>query len=166
MGQDEIDFTVKLFKVRQLLPLAKQYQTLLTEPECYNLFSVLRGKNDEVRLHSRFLSDLLNPKGSHGLAYFPLRRFLENVCQVDVTDGDFNFEVKAEYQNIDIFVANLSTKQAIIIENKIDAVDQDQQLLRYFLIAKRLGFKSITVVYLTLDGRFPPEAKDRPKWSP
>lgn len=155
MRQDEIDFTAKLFKVRQLLPLAKQYQALLAEPEHYNLFSVLRSKNDEVRLHSRFLTDLLNPEGRHRLAHFPLKRFLENVCQVEVTDGNFDFDVKAEYQNIDIFLANFTTKQAIIIENKIDAVDQDQQLLRYFLTVKQLGFKSITVVYLTLDGRAP-----------
>lgn len=152
-----MDFTTKLTKTRQLLSLAKQYQTLLAEPEHYNLFSVLRSKNDEVRLHSRFLSDLLNPKSSHGLEHFPLKRFLEDACQVDVTDGNFDFEVKAEFQNIDIFLANLSTKQAIIIENKIDAVDQDQQLLRYFLTVKQLGFKSITVVYLTLDGRSPPD---------
>ena len=157
MRQDEMDFTTKLTKTRQLLSLAKQYQTLLAEPEHYNLFSVLRSKNDEVRLHSRFLSDLLNPKSSHGLEHFPLKRFLEDACQVDVTDGNFDFEVKAEFQNIDIFLANLSTKQAIIIENKIDAVDQDQQLLRYFLTVKQLGFKSITVVYLTLDGRSPPD---------
>ncbi|GGN28674.1 MULTISPECIES: PD-(D/E)XK nuclease family protein [Marinomonas] len=155
MRQDEINFTTKLSKVRQLLSLAKQYQALLAEPEHYNLFSVLRSKNDEVRLHSRFLTDLLNPEGRHRLAHFPLKRFLENVCQVEVTDGNFDFDVKAEYQNIDIFLANFTTKQAIIIENKIDAVDQDQQLLRYFLSVKQLGFKSITVVYLTLDGRAP-----------
>lgn len=155
MKQDEIDFTAKLSKVRQLLPLAKQYQTLLAEPEHYNLFSVLRSKNDEVRLHSRFLTDLLNPKGRHRLAHFPLKRFLEDVCQIDVIDGDFNFDVKAEYQNIDIFLTNLTTKQAIIIENKIDAVDQDQQLLRYFESVNQLDFKNITVVYLTLDGRAP-----------
>lgn len=35
------------------------------ESHQYNLFTVLRSGSDEVRLHSRFLVDVLNPIGSH-----------------------------------------------------------------------------------------------------
>ncbi len=42
----------------------------------YNVFNVLRLKRDEVRLHSRFIGDLLNPKGKHGRGDV----FLEFTC--------------------------------------------------------------------------------------
>ena len=41
--------------------------------EYFNIFSVLRLETKEVRLHSAFLAELLNPEGSHGLG----KQFLE-----------------------------------------------------------------------------------------
>ncbi|RXJ73517.1 hypothetical protein CS022_09830 [Veronia nyctiphanis] len=49
----------------QLFELLKQLELRYSEPPKYNLFNVLRSAHDEVRLHSRFLADLLNPEGRH-----------------------------------------------------------------------------------------------------
>ena len=43
--------------------------------ENYNIFNVLRIRKNEV-LHSRFIKDLLNPKGSHKQGAFFLEKFL------------------------------------------------------------------------------------------
>ena len=41
--------------------------------EDFNIFSILRMETDEVNTHSRFIAELLNPKGSH----FQEEKFLE-----------------------------------------------------------------------------------------
>ena len=151
----ENDYLKKINKATQLMTLTNHYKKLIVKPESYNLFSVLRSKSDEVKLHSRFLADLLNPRGKHKLNSIPLTLFLNEVLNIAILDGNYDFEVKVEYRNIDIFLINRKTKQAIIIENKINANDQDQQLLRYYLLAKKEGYQDITIIYLTLSGTEP-----------
>ena len=55
----------------QLLPLHYDEQERLKkekeEGKCFNVFSALDICSDEVRLHSRLLATLLNPKANHGL---------------------------------------------------------------------------------------------------
>jgi hypothetical protein len=116
----------------------------------FNVFSILRRANDEVNLHSRFIHDLLDPKGLHGQGDIFLQLFLQ---QIGILNFDTrNTKAKREYKNIDIFVANDHT--AIIIENKIHADDQDLQLERYYQLVSD-GFDQVHVVYLTLYGDRP-----------
>lgn len=120
----------------------------------FNIFKVLRSPSDEVRLHSRFLAHLLDPSQSHGLKQEPLKRFL-----IELGITDFTLEgisIKSEYKNIDIIICN-NKQQAIVIENKIYAADQPQQLYRYYETMRREGKTTIYLAYLTLDGR---EASD------
>lgn len=53
---------------------------------------------------------------------------------------------------MDILIESEDHRQAIIIENKIYAGDQDKQLLRYNNYAKDESFESFKLLYLTLDG--------------
>ncbi|OBT07870.1 hypothetical protein A9264_05215 [Vibrio sp. UCD-FRSSP16_10] len=152
---NEMNIQQRLTQSEQLIAMVQQYKKQLVKPDSYNLFTVLRSKSDEVRLHSRFLADLLNPNGKHGLNDIPLKRLLDETLKIDVLKGSYDFDVKVEHQNIDIFLVNQITKQAIIIENKIYANDQDQQLLRYYLIAEEEGYEDINVAYLTLNGDSP-----------
>lgn len=109
-------------------------------------------ERDEVNLHSRFLVDLLNPKGSHSQGDYFLDRLLK---QIDISNFELkSVSVKREYQNIDILLTN-SRMQAIIIENKIYAGDQLQQLERYYQTIKDEGYKDIEIIYLTLYGDEP-----------
>ena len=45
--------------------------------ENFNIFSVLKMDSKEVRMHSAFIGELLNPKGSHGIEDKPLKFFIE-----------------------------------------------------------------------------------------
>lgn len=123
-------------------------------PPGFNLFSVLRSSSDEVRLHSRFLAFLLDPKASHNQGAALLNLLLERV-------GINNFDssnaiVEVEYKNIDILVRNPSN-QAVIIENKVYARDRDEQLWDYHQQMLVEGYRDIWTTYLTLDGAEPSE---------
>ena len=123
-------------------------------PTGFNLFSILRSSSDEVRLHSRFLAFLLNPKATHNQGPALLNLLLKRVG-IQNFDSE-NAIVEVEYQSIDILIRNQS-KQAVIIENKIYAGDQDEQLWRYHQRMQAEGYREIWTTYLTLDGAEPSE---------
>ncbi|UXI04685.1 PD-(D/E)XK nuclease family protein [Photobacterium sp. TY1-4] len=133
--------------------LRDRYQS----PPGFNLFSVLRGSTDEVRLHSRFIAELLDPKGSHNMGRRFLQHFLETL-KIDDFDMQGECSVEKEWDNIDILIRN-QANQAIIIENKIHAGDQEEQLARYYHTIKnaRVTDESIHLIYLTLNGKEPTE---------
>jgi hypothetical protein len=135
--------------VEDLFDSVKAIQVTMPQEKRYgfNIFSILRRSDDEVNLHSRFIHELLNPQGRHGQGNAFLRLFLE---QLDLSNFDSaQAYIRREYENIDIFVANDDT--ALIIENKIHADDQEQQLERYHQ-AVNGRFKEVHVIYLTLYG--------------
>lgn len=119
----------------------------------FNIFNVLANKFDEVNLHSRFLYELLNPHGTHNCDKVFLEQFL-----VYFGLHDFRLEkarVRREHQNIDLLITN--ERQAVIIENKLWAVDQPAQLQRYYEIMNAEGFQDIRIFYLSINGKKPAE---------
>lgn len=142
--------------------------------ENYNIFNDLGFMSDEVHLHSMFLANLLNPKGSHGQRGKFLEAFLKMLqktfpaisadsLEIDTTIASVEVEkyigrqTDSEDGRIDIYLTD--GKHSIIIENKIYAVDQHHQMLRY----RNYGMsqkgddteKSFVLIYLTLDGCSP-----------
>lgn len=125
----------------------------------YNVITALLSQNDEVRLHSRFIYSLINPKGKHYNGTLFLEKFLK-IIGVE----SFNFEaaeVKKEYENIDLYITDGC--QHIIIENKIHAYDQNHQISNYIKIVKESSYEeaiydNIIVVYLTLNNRQPSDS--------
>jgi len=121
-------------------------------PPSFNIFSVLRSASDEVRLHSRFIAFLLDPKASHNQGTALLNLLLKRL-----SIHDFDSEsaiVEVEYKNIDVLVRNQSN-QAVIIENKIYARDRDGQLWDYHHQMRGEGYRDIWTSYLTLKGDEP-----------
>ncbi|MGI6160464.1 MAG: PD-(D/E)XK nuclease family protein [Christensenellales bacterium] len=51
----------------------------------FNVFSILGMERREVETHSRFLYELLNPKGSHGCEHL----FLSQFCETVLTQSGF-----------------------------------------------------------------------------
>ena len=45
--------------------------------EFFNIFNVIGLSSEEVRLHSAFIAELLNPQGSHGVGNLFLKEFLK-----------------------------------------------------------------------------------------
>lgn len=142
--------------------------------ENYNIFNDLGFMSDEVHLHSMFLANLLNPKGSHGQRGKFLEAFLKMlqksfpaisadslVLDTAITsvkvEEYIGRQTDSEGGRIDIYLTD--GKHSIIIENKIYAGDQHHQMLRYWNYGmSQKGDdteKSFVLIYLTLDGCSP-----------
>jgi hypothetical protein len=123
----------------------------------FNMFRILGVDHYEVT-NSAILTELLSPKGSHGLKEKFLEAFANSLKLKDfIKEFDFkNATVKPEVVvgdgRIDILIDDCKS-HAIIIENKIYAVDQWKQLKRYNDFAyKNYGAGNYKIFYLTLYG--------------
>lgn len=123
----------------------------------FNMFRVL-GVNHYENLHSAILAEFLNPAGSHGLKHEFLRLFVEGLLsEKEFSDFDFKnailrTEANTPYGRIDILIEDRNG-HAIIIENKIYANDQFEQLKRYDKHSgEQYGNQKYKVFYLTLSG--------------
>ncbi len=123
----------------------KKYEEIASiTGENFNIFKVLNLQSDEVRLHSRLLGELLNPHGSHGKNELFLELFLSTLnlnseyTQEEIKNATVIVEenignISDDYSKggrIDLVIKFLGNKE-IVIENKIGAGDQFNQLGRY-----------------------------------
>lgn len=146
--------------------IQKKYDDLAEySGEHYNVFDILGVQSDELS-HSAILTNLLDAKGKHGQKDTFLKLFIEQIipslekskyndyinsfetekgiANKEIHIGGLNFDT-AEGGRVDIVVS--SGNKHIVIENKIYASDQDQQLLRY-----NNHYKNDPILYLTLYG--------------
>lgn len=121
----------------------------------FNMFQ-LCGVDHYENTHSRILAEFLNPNGTHGLKSKLLECFIETLGEYFTVEA-FNCEksrVRTEYSTkegrIDILLEDDQNK-AIIIENKIYANDQPEQLQRYSRYAQ-VNKQQYQILYLTLYG--------------
>lgn len=125
----------------------------------FNMFRIC-GVNHYENTHSAILTEFLNPKGTHGLKSKLLECFIKTLGE-NFTINGFNCEnarIYTEYSTpegrIDILIEDEKRKKAIIIENKIYANDQLDQLKRYDRYAEKTYQKeNYQILYLTLDGK-------------
>ncbi len=139
----------------------KREERLKSTKGRFNLFTTLLGIGDETRLHSRFITHLLNPQGNHDCGYLFLNLFIDILVNEDNIE---NFkEIKNKKCNyarteqstdsgrrIDIYLEFKKCK--IAIENKIWASEQPKQIADYakFIDAND---KNNFLFYLTLNGK-------------
>ena len=137
----------------------------------YNIFDVLNVKYAETLTHTPFLTNLLNPQGSHGQGNLFLKNFLhgfipEQKNQNFILEDSGDYFIKEEkvtpLGRIDIYIKSNNPKKrfGIVIENKIYAADQYKQLKRYYDFLrkyKKLADDHIMVFYLTPHGDEPDE---------
>jgi len=127
----------------------------------YNLLTTVLSADDEVRLHSRVLHSLLDPHGNHYQGSLFLELFLKVIGYENILNLE-NTIVKLEHKYIDLYITD--GKKHIIIENKINAEDQESQIKRY--IEKIMNSKEpkdisillpedIMVIYLSIDRKEP-----------
>lgn len=162
---------------KKTLPLLNQVGSILksydkiakSTGENFNIFTVMGMESNEVKTHSAIIGELLNPKGSHGLKEIPLNIFLQQVIKPLLEENnnelftkhfDFDFENtksyiedfagkinedKTEGGRIDIVIKD--NKKAFLIENKIYADEQTNQLIRY-----KKFYPNAPIIFLTLFG--------------
>ena len=97
--------------------------------ENFNIFSIMNMEYSEVKTHSAIITELLNPKGTHGKGSVFLKLFLEELRKENINIPDFNFDttivLKEEYigrinedytkgGNIDIVIRDINNQ--IVIE--------------------------------------------------
>lgn len=141
-------------------PDLERLQVGLNEP---NIFDILRVSSQEIR-HSNFLAWLLNPKGSHGLGSYFLKRILrdllsypqvENLTEFDIENLNYsNVEIRREWRNIDLLI--ILPEVVICIENKIYSKDHNEQLSTYKrIVESNFTDREKVFVYLTPEGELP-----------
>lgn len=123
----------------------------------FNLFSILGMETKEVKTHSAFIAELLNPKGSHGQSDLFLKLFLNcmSIKEFDAANASVFTEyyigrISEDYTkggSIDILI-KAPNDNVIMIENKIKAGEQKNQLLRYHNAFR----ENKKLLYLTLFG--------------
>jgi hypothetical protein len=134
----------------------------------FNVFYILNLETSEVRLHSAFIAELLDPGGTHSFKAEFLKLFIKDLkeqnfgnhksltsfdissCRVEVEKWiGFTSDDRTSGGRIDIVISD-NYKNRIIIENKITAGDQPKQLLRYHNFDP-----NSLLLYLTLGGDEP-----------
>ncbi len=128
----------------------------------FNLFDAVGIQRQEIR-HSRFLAYLLDPRNPHGLGAEFLRAVLTqavstnrppNVSALRVETADLELStVFCERDHFDVSIEIPSLKLLFVIENKIDALESQNQLNNYrdLALKKYKGF-SFLGVFLTVTG--------------
>jgi len=139
----------------------------------YNVFDILGLSTNEVRLHSSFIAQLLSPSGKHGQGAVYLELFLNLLNDKIKSDENSNtqlslvLDVKTTKVFVEMHVGKQTEEEGgrldiicqdrdnhcLIIENKIHAPDQENQLLRYHNFDK-----NATLVYLNLFGDEPSQS--------
>ncbi|MCR6577868.1 PD-(D/E)XK nuclease family protein [Campylobacter insulaenigrae] len=140
----------------------------------YNPLLKVLHAHDEVNLHSKILESLLNPSENHEQGRLFLDLFLNEIKLKDWF-GESDVKVSKEYKNIDIYIHN-DTKH-IILENKIWAKDQNEQISRYIdtlIEEENVSYKdienienieNIAVIYLTPYGDRDPSENSLNGWN-
>ena len=154
--------------------IQNQKKSSFEHEDDYNIFKALRLERDEEKLHSRFIADLINPKGHNKNWDLFIKQFLSEVLNKGIksqsekihliqektsikTEKDIG-KITDDYSEggrIDIYITDGTTH--IAIETKIDAGDQKHQLFRYqkFLSKVSRNSGNYYLFYLTLNGHIP-----------
>ena len=129
----------------------------------FNLFQTLRIERRETKLHSRFLKELLDPRGCHGQRDYFLKLFLTKIpdlCRPALPAEPSDWEVRTEedvgkYGRLDIVLRCRAQRFITVIENKVDAYEGTEQMTRYadWLEEQQGVFTLRNLIFLTPDGR-------------
>ncbi len=144
---DDIDNIITLFNEYEQKRDAQRHRGL----NDFNPFTIVLKGHYEVQLHSRFLRHLLDPHADHYQGDLFLQLFLDKCGLPDFFNDTMRCHAHNEYKRIDIYITDGNKR--LIIENKIWAGDQPDQLKRYVeeIEKEGAGKNSIAVMYLSLD---------------
>ena len=130
----------------------------------FNLFDLLDRTTDEVKGHSAFIAELLNPLGAHGQGDLFLQAFWGRLAplvpptwRLDETDGGWTVRVEVAFDRSRADIVLDCTTHRIVIENKIYTSERGGQLQRYYRWAKKMG-RIAGVIFLPLESGEPSKA--------
>jgi hypothetical protein len=132
----------------------------------FNPFKILGVQDFEIR-HSNVLAWLIDPKGHHGLGDAIFKSILLEVLKdnrggglpkiEDVIGAGFSdIKVQREWRNIDICCVSPANNLVLVIENKVGAAEDKQQLQKYVdIVEKKYPHAQKVFVFLSIDGAAP-----------
>lgn len=148
----------------ELKLIYNKYKLLDGMKSDFNIFSQLLNPYDEVNLHSKLIYSILNDckfKKEFMLSFLKATGIIsaDDVSPDDLKIIDVEREKAFSKGRLDLFFScNVKDKKyVIIIENKIFAVDQYEQIDRYVEFANQCSADIRKVFYLTLHGNAPSE---------
>lgn len=148
----------------ELKLIYNKYKLLDEMKSDFNIFSQLLNPYDEVNLHSKLIYSILNDCKFKKEFMLSFLKTTDIISAHDVSPNDFKIiDVEREkvFSNgrLDLFIScNVKNKNyVIIIENKIFARDQYEQIDRYIEFANNYQADIKKVFYLTLMGNAPSE---------
>lgn len=148
----------------ELKLIYNKYKLLNDMKSDFNIFSQLLNPYDEVNLHSKLIYSILNDckfKKEFMLSFLKTTGIIsdDDVSPDDLKITDVEREKAFSDGRMDLFFScNVKDKKyVIIIENKIFARDQYEQIDRYIEFAKQCSADIKKVFYLTLMGNAPSE---------
>lgn len=129
----------------------------------FNIFKITGLDTSEVRI-CRLIYELLDKDGCHKQGTKFLSLFFKHVLEIPFSNeqiSNFNIEIEKPIKNnrrIDLFISNNTI--SIPIEVKINAEDQESQLVDYYEYSK-----NSPIFYLTLDAHNPSDYSTKNKTS-
>jgi len=143
----------------------------------FNIFDLLGVARDEVHTHSSIIADLLNPSGRHGQGTLFLDAFVEIglekapensalrefIQSPNRHESSVLTEMHSQFGRLDIVILNPSIGFLCVIENKVGAIEQVQQLERYNLWMNTMhqDYPLHTLVFLTIKGNLAATASNQ-----
>ncbi len=147
--------------VEKAIPIIKKYEEEnIKNRYGNNIYSLLNVERDEVMTHEETIYSIFQNQYNHEIKQ---KLFSAFMIAMDLEEKYYytEWDVEKEYfigeGRIDLFFHSCDNTLAVIVELKIDAEDQENQLTRYYNFVKRNNYVDFEIVYLTLDGREPSE---------
>jgi len=139
----EISKEEKLKSLNDLLINSNELNSILKYQNDINIFKILKTEKAEIR-HSNVLAWLLNSAENHKLDDLFIKTWFGKITKENynnikekfsihrlILHSLNDFVVYREKWNIDILLVAEKSKQVVVIENKIDSGEHDNQLKRY-----------------------------------
>lgn len=131
----------------------------------FNVFSILGLDRYEEHTHSAMLAHLLRPNSSHGQMQLFLKKFFLIFAEKysdfptsedEMEEGDWIVRTEVVFGNgrMDIVIQSPDLNCLYVIENKIDAFEQVDQLVRYteWMKTQEEEYPTQALLFLTISG--------------
>lgn len=136
--------------------LIEHFRYQANSGEMFNIFDAMGVRSSELAW-SAWIAFLLDPKRKHYCGDIFLKLFIRHLpkpIEFNTESACVHKEWVIELGRIDIIITD-DANHAIIIENKIFASDQPEQIARYHRYAKEQCFQDFRLLYLTRFGSKP-----------
>ena len=151
-----LDHTIFLLSSKRLQRILNEYQERHQDKTDLgiNAFALASDLYYRENFHSDIICEFLNPKGSHNQGDKYLKIFLDmlSLNKLDFCEAEVSKEETTDgNRRIDILIKDTISKQAIIIENKMNnAGDMYRQLPDYYHFVSSQGYNIVAIVYIPL----------------